>query len=74
MEKKKSKKAVQAETANYAAQVTGALNYAIQMIESYEQEIKEAILDGLVKPGFCQGAVYKKAIKDIKKMAGRDKI
>ncbi|MHA1329796.1 MAG: hypothetical protein ACTSR2_01845 [Candidatus Hodarchaeales archaeon] len=38
------------------------LDYAIKIIRSYQLDIKEA---GLDKKGFCQGKIYKNAIKDI---------
>ena len=50
-----------------------ALEYAIEIIESYELNCGD--LEGFIKEGydiegFCQGSIYKKAIKDIKKKAG----
>lgn len=46
-----------------------ALDHAIRIIQSYELDIEEAIRSGAVKPGFCQGSVYKEALSDIAKKA-----
>ena len=49
-----------------------ALEYAIKIIECYELDCRD--LKGYLKEnsveGFCQGSIYKKAIKRIKKIAG----
>jgi len=50
-----------------------ALEYAIEIIESYELDCRD--LEGYIKDGndidgFCQGSIYKKAIKKIKEIAG----
>lgn len=55
-----------------------ALDYAIQIIESYQMDIRNSaqFVDGgetLSDIGFCQGSIYLNSIKDIKKIAGRDK-
>lgn len=48
-----------------------ALKHAINVIESYEADIKDINLKGgLGMTGFCQGTIYKEAIKDIRKIAG----
>jgi len=50
-----------------------ALEYAIQIIESYElncKDLENYIKEGYDINGFCQGTIYKKAIKDIKKIGG----
>lgn len=47
-----------------------ALDFAIQIIESYELDInnsKEILGIDLKRKGFCQGIVYKKALSIIKK-------
>jgi len=50
-----------------------ALEYAIDIIESYELSCRD--LEGYIKKGydiegFCQGSIFKNAIKRIKKIAG----
>ena len=50
-----------------------ALNHAINIIEMYETDTKDLkgyLKDGYDIEGFCQGTIYKTAIKDIKKNAG----
>jgi len=44
-----------------------ALSYAIAIINCYETDIKSCQKPDLVMRGFCQGALYKSAIEDIKK-------
>ena len=50
-----------------------ALKYAINIIRAYETEVKDlkTYLDGEhdIKK-FCQGAIFKEAIKDINRIAG----
>ena len=49
------------------------LDYAINIIENYEMDIrnmKSYFKGDLNKTGFCQGSIYRDAVKDIKKMAG----
>ena len=49
-----------------------ALDYAIKIIESYEfdvKNLKDYISEGHSIEGFCQGIIYKEAIRDIKKKA-----
>jgi len=50
-----------------------ALEYAIEIIEAYELECRD--LEGYIKEGhdiegFCQGSIFKNAIKRIKKLQG----
>ena len=48
--------------------VEKALNFAIAIIENYELDIKNSRAEfgiDLVKRGFCQGVVYKNALKII---------
>ena len=48
-----------------------ALKYAISIIENYKLDLmnsKEMLGIDLVKKGFCQGDVYKEALKDIEKI------
>ena len=49
-----------------------ALTMAMSIIESYQADINEMRSQGVLKDGFCQGAVYKYAIKDIKQRAGTE--
>ena len=47
-----------------------ALGYAVSIIESYEMDIRNAkdiIGIDLIEKGFCQGTIYKNAIKKIEK-------
>ena len=47
-----------------------ALNYAVEIIESYELDCRN-LKDYLKKnsiEGFCQGTIYKDALNDIKKI------
>jgi hypothetical protein len=45
-----------------------ALDYAITIIESYQMDIKYWDDGRLLKEGFCQGTIYKKALEVIKKL------
>lgn len=50
-----------------------ALKYAINIIEMYEADtknLKDYIDKNYSIDGFCQGTIYRSAIKDIKKIAG----
>jgi len=51
-------------------QLEEALSVAINIIESYQADIRER--KDLMDEGFCQGTVYSEAISDIKKIAGRE--
>lgn len=43
-----------------------ALGYALEVIESYQADIRER---GLDSEGFCQGRIYLSAVDRIKRMA-----
>lgn len=50
-----------------------ALKHAINIIQSYEADIRDMkgyFKGDLSMKGFCQGRIYKEAVKDIKKIAG----
>lgn len=54
-------------------QLRDALDYALQIIDSYEFDIRHGKrMTGvdLVAAGFCQGAIYREARARIKAMAG----
>lgn len=44
-----------------------ALEYAIQIIESYEMDIRNWNKGSLLNEGFCQGKIYKNALNSIQK-------
>lgn len=53
--------------------INEALEYAIKVIRSYEMDIRnsESLMGiDLKRKGFCQGLIYREAIRDIKKRAG----
>lgn len=58
------------------ATVRQALDYAIQIIESYEFDIRHSRAwtgVDLMSLGFCQGIIYREAVADIKRRRGNEK-
>jgi hypothetical protein len=56
--------------------LASALSYAISIIESYELDMQNTMLNGLPAPrslaelGICQGVIYREAVPTIKALAG----
>lgn len=48
-----------------------ALEYAINIISSYEMDIRDWDKGRLIKDGFCQGRIYKKALERIEEIKNK---
>lgn len=51
-----------------------ALQYAIKVIEAYQDEIRAAIEDGKVPRGFCQGIIFREVLDNIEKRRKADQL
>lgn len=49
-----------------------ALEHAKDIIESYEMDIRNWDKGRLLREGFCQGRMYKRALKRVRELEGED--
>jgi hypothetical protein len=56
------------------AHLLAALQYALGIIENYEMDIRDSAWTGvnLQERGFCQGVIYRDAVRDILRRARGD--
>jgi hypothetical protein len=46
-----------------------ALAYAILIIENYEMDVRAWMADGRIPSGFCQGSIYRTALRRLDELA-----